>query len=62
MDQRKAFEELEIKGAAEFAKILGWDVRKLSVYNERGKLPEPIGHVNSRPVWTMKQIDDYLNK
>lgn len=38
-------------GLAEAASLLGWDRRKLSVYRERGIIPEPIQTLASSPIW-----------
>jgi hypothetical protein len=49
-------------GQKEFAAIIGWDDRKLRVYYQRGKLPEPfalVGGDDGRPVWTREQIEQY---
>lgn len=54
-------------GLTSFAHALGgtWDVKKLSVYYRRGKLPQPIayaGENGTRPLWTMEQIVRFKKK
>lgn len=47
-------------GLTEFAAELpGMDRKKLSVYYNRGKLPEPFGKAGKRPLWTKEQIENY---
>lgn len=47
-----------LMGTVDVAKELGesWTPAKVAVYNERGKLPMPIGYVGNRPMWTKRQI------
>lgn len=46
-------------GLSEAAEILGWSKQQLSVYIQRGKMPEPIQRLASGPIWTIKQIEEY---
>lgn len=47
-------------GLKEAADMLGWDKRKLSTYRKRGVFPEPIQTLYSGPIWTKKQVEDYI--
>lgn len=60
-EQKQLFEALELLGNADVAKTLGWSTSKVTNYTARGALPQPIGQVSGRPVWTKKQIDKYIN-
>ncbi|WP_010243741.1 hypothetical protein [Acetivibrio cellulolyticus] len=48
-------------GITEVAAILGWDKRKVSVYVQRNVLPDPSIHIGDRPIWTIKQIEEWMN-
>jgi len=50
---------LELVGAAEAGRILGWSRGKVSVYLHRGKLPTPIARLASGPVWRREDIEAY---
>jgi hypothetical protein len=53
---------IKLYGQAEFAKEIGWDDRKIRVYYQRGKLPEPYAKAGKRPLWTKEQIEQYKSK
>lgn len=46
-------------GTVDVSEELGWPKSMAAVYNARGKLPLPIGHVGNRPYWTKRQIEIY---
>lgn len=46
-------------GISEFARALGWYRQKVHNYTLRGTLPEPIGYVGHRPIWTQNQVVKY---
>ncbi|WP_165907807.1 hypothetical protein [Hydrogenispora ethanolica] len=50
---------LILYGQKEFAEAIGWDDRKLRVYYQRGKLPEPFAMVGDRPAWTKEQVEEF---
>lgn len=52
----------DLLGASDVARELGWDIRKVSVYRERGVLPAPIAEIGGRPVWWRKDIEEYRKK
>lgn len=58
-EEKEIFKELNLVSATDVAAILGWRVQKVSEYATRGVLPDPVGYINSRPVWTKQQIDKY---
>lgn len=70
MDQAKAkkkFEDLDLVGVSDIAKILGWPMSKVTSYRSRntgvgGKFPEPIGEVGGRPVWLRSQFVELKTK
>lgn len=43
----------DLLGASDVARLLGWDVRKVSVYGSSGRsgFPTPVGQIGKRPVW-----------
>lgn len=49
-------------GAAEAARILGWDRRKVSTYHGRGLLPKPVADLAATPVWRRQDIEDYATR
>lgn len=60
MERRLLTEVLSpLMGTVDVAEELGgsWTPAKVAVYNERGKLPLPIGYVGNRPMWTGRQIE-----
>jgi hypothetical protein len=56
---RELLKRINLLSSADVAKQLNWDVRKVSVYNERGVLPKPIIYIGSRPAWTQAQINSF---
>jgi len=50
---------IKLFGQSEFASELNWDERKLRVYYQRGKLPEPYAKAGSRPLWTREQVQEF---
>lgn len=57
-DQQELFKELELMGVTDIAREFGWHKAKVTMYVQRGKLPQPMGVVGGRPVWTMKQLEN----
>lgn len=58
---QKLFQQLDLVGVSDIAKILGWKMSKVTSYRSRntgvgGQFPEPIGEVGGRPVWTRSQF------
>lgn len=49
-----------ILGLAEVAQLLGWDVRKASVYLQRRHLPEPFTVIACGPLWRQEDIQAFL--
>lgn len=49
-----------IVGLAEAADLLGWDKRHVGTYIQRGKFPEPAARLASGPIWTKKQIEQFI--
>lgn len=43
-------------GSKEVAEILGWDIRRVSVYKGEKRMPSPITEVGGRPAWEKDQI------
>ena len=43
----------DLLGASDVAGLLGWDIRKVSVYGSSGRsgFPTPVGQIGKRPVW-----------
>lgn len=56
-DQQEMFKDLELMGVTDIAKEWGWPKNKVSTYAIRGKLPQPMGEIGGRPVWTRKQLE-----
>jgi len=51
----------ELLGLKEAGELIGWDIRKMSVYYSRGKLPVPYALVGGRrPAWKKEQIENWL--
>ncbi len=48
---------LDIVGTAEVAAMLGWSPKKVSVYRQRGKLPQPIYELKMGPVWKKEDVE-----
>lgn len=44
----------------DFADEMGVAAGTVSGYRSRGRMPEPIGYVNGVPLWTRKQLDEYM--
>jgi hypothetical protein len=57
----KAFDELSKRiGLDEFASIIGWEKKKLSVYRQREEVvPEPIEILAATPLWTVGQAQTF---
>ena len=49
-------------GITEVGKMLGWTRQKVHTYWKRGKIPEPTSYIGNRPVWTLEQICEWINK
>lgn len=73
MDYEKAVELLKgslsrsqiippLYGATEFADEIGWKLGKISVYDNRGKLPVPALKIGKRSFWTKEQVDRFKNQ
>lgn len=56
-EEKDLFNALEIVSASDVAAMMGWSVEKVSVYAARGVLPDPVGRINGRPVWTKRMIE-----
>lgn len=43
----------DLLGASDVAELLGWDIRKVSVYGSSGRsgFPAPVGQIGKRRVW-----------
>ena len=50
---------MDLVGVAEAAEILGWDKRRVSVYQSRGLLPTPVAVLRSGPVWRREDIEAF---
>jgi hypothetical protein len=50
----------ELLGSIEFARELGFDRRKFSVYLGRDKFPAPVTKVGNRSFWTREQVTEYI--
>jgi hypothetical protein len=48
---------MELLGVKEVGETLGWDRRKISVYLQRKKLPEPVARLAAGPVWRQRDIE-----
>jgi len=46
-----------LAGVSEVATILGWDRRKVAVYAERGRLPEPVAELAGGRIWRQADIE-----
>lgn len=51
----------ELLGSIEFARELGFDRRKFSVYLGRDKFPAPVTKVGNRSFWTREQVTEYMS-
>ncbi len=49
--------EIELMGTAEIGKMLGWSSKKVSVYRQRGKLPQPVYQLKMGPIWNKEDIE-----
>lgn len=49
----------DLVGVKEAARFLGWDVRRVATYRQRGSFPEPVKELAMGPVWTLQQIEEY---
>lgn len=38
------------------AEFMDWNRQQVTIYRRRGKLPEPIGEIDNRPVWLWSDI------
>lgn len=52
----------ELVGATDIAKMLNWDIRKVSAYKDRASFPSPIGEIGARPVWWRREIEEYKKR
>jgi predicted DNA-binding transcriptional regulator AlpA len=64
---KKACEELHkpietLVGVKEASYMLGWSKQQVMVYISRGKFPEPIQRLASGPIWTKKQIEEFIKE
>lgn len=50
---------MELLGVKEVGETLGWDRRKVSVYLQRKKLPEPVARLAAGPVWRRRDIEAF---
>jgi len=50
----------ELLGSIEFARAIGYERRKFSVYLSRNKFPEPAVKVGTRSFWTREQVNQYI--
>lgn len=55
---KQLFEQLDLVGVSDIAKMTGWKMTKVTSYRTRGilDLPDPIGYVGGRPVWTRRSV------
>jgi hypothetical protein len=60
--KRRQFKNLKLIGVSDIAQLMGWTNSKVTVYYQRGKLPEPIGEVGGRPVWLKDQLLPYIEE
>jgi hypothetical protein len=56
---KELLSKLQLMNSAEVARAIGWSVNKVSVYNERGILPDPVCFIGGRPIWTNEQIESF---
>jgi hypothetical protein len=56
---KELLSNLQLMNSAEVARYIGWSVNKVSVYNERGILPEPVCFIGGRPIWTKEEIESF---
>lgn len=56
--------ELKLVGCKELADMIGWDPRRLSTYQRRGKLPDPDYCIAAGPVWleSNPKLQEFINK
>lgn len=52
----------ELLGSSDVARILGWDVRKVSAYRGKGLIPAPAATVGGRPAWRREDIERYARE
>lgn len=50
-------ENMDLVGVAEIAERLGWDRRKVSIYDKRGLLPPPIARLAMGQVWRWEDVE-----
>lgn len=49
-------------GSKEVAEILGWDIRRVSVYKGEKRIPAPTDTIGGRPAWKVESIMKYAKK
>lgn len=49
-------------GASDVGRILGWDVRRVSVYKGEKRIPAPTDTIGGRPAWQMETIMKYAKE
>ena len=60
--RRRQFKEMDLVGISDIARMLGWELKKATLYKTRGKFPEPLGEVGGRPVWFRAQVAPVVKK
>lgn len=58
--KKRQFKALDLIGVSDIAKMAGCPNSKVTIYVQRGILPEPIGEVSGRPVWMKAQVEPYI--
>lgn len=59
---KELIEKFDLINSMEVAVILGWSIGKVSVYAQRGKLPDPIAYIGGRPIWARSQIEKFIKE
>lgn len=49
-------------GSSDVARILGWDVRKVSAYRGKGLIPAPVATIGGRPAWDPEDIQKHARE
>lgn len=49
-------------GLSDVARLLGWDVGKVSTYREKGLIPSPVTTIEGYPLWHRNCIQDFASR
>lgn len=52
----------DLRTTRDFADAAGVALPTIAAYRSRGYLPEPIGNVDGKPVWSRAQVEEWYRK